>query len=84
MAPRKFFGSARANSAPAHPVCHRCSQRYPQSSLGLCRRCEREQGITRQIQVVEREAEMALELVERTSRELTIDGQTFEVVWDGR
>jgi hypothetical protein len=72
--------------------CHACQIRYPQSRLGLCRRCERE--VTVPMTLPER---LALNLRNRLHGEWSAhaplegqplrtrvdDGVTFDVMWDG-
>jgi hypothetical protein len=57
-------------------LCRRCHQRWIQSSLGLCRRCERETEDNRQ------KAIPALPPTEpRVNRTIWVDGQEWEVVF---
>ncbi len=73
------------------PRCQRCRERWPQSSNGLCRRCERETGFVAGMTPAEvKERVLLTEAAQRAydeamapRRTTAVDGQEFEVMWDG-
>lgn len=77
-------------------LCTRCFKRYRQSTLRLCRRCEREMGyhmlteFERDALAVERQqtrkaarARQGPDYQPRPDKFATYDGEDFEIVWDG-
>jgi hypothetical protein len=72
----------------AQRKCTRCEERYRQSSLGLCRRCERETDTERPRVIAHRVESLKdnltrVEDIDRPLRTVTVDGQEYMVVWDG-
>jgi predicted amidophosphoribosyltransferase len=77
-------------------LCNACQQRWSQSRLGLCRRCERETGaddrtlFERERETLERQrarrpaAAPAPVPAPQSLYVRQVDGVEFDVVWDGR
>lgn len=85
---------SRRSKTPASRMCVLCGERWAQSKLGLCRKCERATGADLR-STFERERDQVRAIEAATPkpkpapvamgpmREVTIDGRTYVVLWDG-